>query len=70
MTTVQIIGMLVMLWGLSTLLVGVFRPSFLWKSNKIQGFVQLLGEKGTTILLGVLGAAALVGGLFIVFSGS
>lgn len=70
MTTVQIVGSLVMLWGLATLLVGVLRPQFMWKTNKVQGFVQLIGDKGTTILFSVIGLGAIVGGLFIVFSGS
>jgi hypothetical protein len=38
----------------------------LWNLGKIQGFVQLLGKTGASVLLSVLGLAALAGGIALV----
>ena len=51
------------LWGAATLFIAVRKPDVVWKIGKIQGFVQLLGDQGAAILFGVIGAAALVGGI-------
>jgi hypothetical protein len=52
-------------WGAATLGLAIFRWDFLWKIGKVQGFVQLLGEKGTSIFFGIAGGAAIVGGVLI-----
>ncbi len=56
------------LYGLACLYVGFARPQAIWKTGKLQGFVQLLGEKGTVIMLTILGVGTLAGGLAILLS--
>jgi hypothetical protein len=60
-----ILGWFLLVWGVATMVVGVFRPDPIWNLGKIQGFVGLLGDAGTTILLVVVGLAATVGGAWI-----
>jgi hypothetical protein len=68
MEFLNIIGWFLVFWGLATLLLGIFRFGFLWKIGKIQGFVQLLGERGTQVFLAIVGLAALVGGVWLLLS--
>jgi hypothetical protein len=35
------------LWGIVVLAIALWNPKRLWELNKIQGFVQLLGNCGT-----------------------
>lgn len=62
-----VLGLFLTVWGLATILVAVFKPAAIWKIGKVQGFVQLLTEKGTVVFFSIVGAAALVGGLLLVF---
>ncbi|HUF39782.1 MAG TPA: hypothetical protein VMN57_14755 [Anaerolineales bacterium] len=57
------IGIFLVVWGGGTLWVAVRKPRAVWGTGKVQGFVQLLTERGAVILFSVLGAAALIGGL-------
>lgn len=59
------IGIFLLIWGVMVLGVAFFKPKAIWKLGKIQGFVQLFGEVGTTIFFSVVGAAAAVGGVLI-----
>lgn len=65
MTTLQIIGVVLIVWGALCVAIGVLKPQALWKLGKLQGFVQLLGDRGTQIFLIVIGVAAMVGGILI-----
>jgi hypothetical protein len=65
MDTLTMIGIFLVVWGAAVGLLALAKPKSIWKMGKIQGFVQLLGEKGTVILFLILGAAALVGGMAI-----
>lgn len=60
-----IIGILAVAWGAATLLVGLLKPQALWQMGKIQGFVSLLSETGTTIFFVVIGLAAIGLGLWL-----
>ena len=60
-----ILGWFLLVWGVATMVVGVFRPDPIWQLGKIQGFVGVFGDVGTTILLVVVGVAATVGGALI-----
>jgi hypothetical protein len=51
-------------YGVLVIVITVFKPAPIWRMAKIQGFIKLLGEKGTVILFIVVGIAALVGGYF------
>ncbi len=67
MTPIQITGLVLIAWGIATALVGLLKPASLWKMGKFQGFTQILGEKGATILFIVVGIAALIGGMLLLF---
>lgn len=61
-----ILGILAVLWGAATVFVGLARPSALWKNAKIQGFVSLLSETGTTIFFVIIGLAAVGLGIWLI----
>ncbi|MDJ0755017.1 MAG: hypothetical protein QNJ45_15955 [Ardenticatenaceae bacterium] len=65
MNGLTILAIFLILWGLATFSVGVFKPGVLWNNAKIQGFVSVLSERGTVIFLGVIGALAVVGGILL-----
>lgn len=65
MTFLQGLGIFLVIWGILALLIGILKPANLWKIGKIQGFVQLLGDKGTQILFSIMGVIAFVGGILI-----
>lgn len=65
MNGVTILAIFLILWGLATFSVGLFKPPMLWNNAKIQGFVSVLSERGTVIFLSVIGALALAGGILL-----
>ena len=67
MELAAIIGLFLIVWGALTVLVAVLRPKTIWNLGKIQGFVQLLTERGAVIFFSVVGLAAVVGGLLLLF---
>jgi hypothetical protein len=60
-------GIVLIVYGVICLYVGFYKPTWLWEAGKIQSFIKLLGEKGTVILLGVVGGLSLVGGILLYF---
>ncbi len=62
---VTVIGILAIAWGAATLLVGLLKPQAVWQMGKIQGFVSLLSETGTTIFFVAIGLAAIGLGLWL-----
>lgn len=67
MEIAAIIGLLLIVWGALTVLVAVLKPKTIWQLGKIQGFVQLLTERGTVVFFSAVGLAAVIGGLLILF---
>ncbi len=67
MDILTIVAILLILYGLACLYVGLAKPQAIWKLDKLEGFVQLLSEKGTVIMLVGLGIATLVGGIVLLF---
>ncbi len=65
MDILTILAIFLVLYGLACLYVGLAKPKAIWSLDKLQGFVQLLGEKGTVIMLAILGLATLAGGIFL-----
>lgn len=63
------IGIALIVYGALTLYVALAKPEPVWRMGKIQGFVQLLSEKGTVILFVVVGLAALAAGLWLLGQG-
>ncbi|MDF1543363.1 MAG: hypothetical protein RQ731_05350 [Anaerosomatales bacterium] len=51
-------------YGAVVIVITIFKPAPIWKMAKIQGFIKLLGEKGTVIFFILFGIAAIVGGYF------
>jgi hypothetical protein len=67
MDTLTIIAYALILYGVATIALAIFKPKFIWNLGKIQGFVQLLSEKGTVIFFSVVGIATIVGGIYLLF---
>ena len=59
------LSLFLILWGAGTLFVALRKPAAVWKLGKIQGFVQLLGEKGTVIFFVFIGVATIAGGIYL-----
>jgi hypothetical protein len=60
------LGILLILYGAACFYVAFAKPSWAWKTGKFRGFIEILGESGTIILLVVIGVLTLVGGLLII----
>ena len=65
MDTLTIIAYALILYGVFTLYIAYFKPKAIWNIGKIQGFVQLLSEKGTAIFFSIVGIATIVGGAYL-----
>lgn len=65
MDTLTIIAYALILYGIFTLYIAFAKPKAIWNIGKIQGFVQLLSEKGTVIFFSIVGIATIVGGVLI-----
>jgi hypothetical protein len=65
MDILTVIGIALILWGAATILVAVLKPKSIWKTGKIQGFVQVLSERGAVIFFIVVGLLAVLAGIMI-----
>ncbi len=65
MDTLTILAYALILYGVFTLYIAYFKPKAIWNIGKIQGFVQLLSEKGTVILFSIVGIGTIAGGVAI-----
>jgi hypothetical protein len=65
MDTLTIIAYVLILYGIAVLYIAFAKPRAIWNLGKIQGFVQLLSEKGTVIFFSIVGIATIVGGAWI-----
>jgi hypothetical protein len=65
MDTLTIIAYALILYGIFTLYIAYFKPKAIWNIGKIQGFVQLLSEKGTVIFFSIVGLGTILGGAYI-----
>jgi hypothetical protein len=67
MDGLTIIALLMILWGLATMAVAIFKPGFVWNNPKTSGFKSLLGDTGKVIFFIFVGfSAAGVGILLLV----
>ena len=57
------LGWFLVIYGALVLYAAFAKPSWIWNTGKVQGFVKLLKERGTVILFVVIGVAALAGGV-------
>lgn len=65
MDTLTILAYALILYGVFVLYVSYFRPKAIWNLGKIQGFVQLLSEKGTVIFFTVVAVAVIIVGVYL-----
>jgi hypothetical protein len=65
MDTLTIIAYALILYGILTLYIAFAKPKAIWNIGKIQGFVQLLSEKGTVVFFSIVGIGTIVGGALI-----
>lgn len=65
MDTLTIIAYALILYGVFTLYVAYAKPKAIWNLGKIQGFVQLLSEKGTVIFFTIVAVAIIIGGAYL-----
>ena len=65
MDTLTIVAYVLILYGIAVLYIAYFKPKAIWNLGKIQGFVQLLSEKGTDIFFSIVGLGTILGGMFI-----
>ncbi len=65
MDTLAILAYTLIGYGLLVLYVAFAKPKAIWKLGKIQGFVQLLSERGTVLFFSIVGIAAIAGGVFM-----
>lgn len=65
MDTLTTIAYALILYGVFTLYIAFVKPKAIWNIGKIQGFVQLLSEKGTVIFFSIVGIATIAGGVYL-----
>lgn len=65
MDTLTIIAYALILYGVFTLYIAWVKPKAIWNIGKIQGFVQLLSEKGTVVFFSIVGVAVIIGGVYM-----
>lgn len=65
MDTLTIIAIALILYGVLTLFVAYVKPGPIWNLGKIQGFVQLLSERGTVVFFTIVALAAIAGGSYL-----
>lgn len=63
----KILGLLLIIYAIIVFFSAVAKPAIVWNSFKVRGFVKVLGEKGTLILFYILGGAALLLGVLLLF---
>lgn len=68
MSTLSIIAYFLIAWGVATGAVALIKPGFIWSNAKVQGFIQLLSETGTVVFFLIVGIAAIIGGVVILFN--
>jgi hypothetical protein len=65
MDILTIIAYALILYGVFTLYIAWAKPKAIWNIGKIQGFVQLLSEKGTVSFFSIVGIVTILGGAYI-----
>jgi hypothetical protein len=61
----QILGIILIIYGILCILIGLLRPPFIMNMKKFQVFQKMLGKNGVIIFILVWGIAALVAGILI-----
>lgn len=61
----QVLGIILIVYGALCVLIGALRPPFIMNMKKMQIFEKYLGKLGTTIFVLVFGVACIVIGILI-----
>ena len=59
------IGIFLVVYAVLCFIVAFAKPKWVWDTGKLRGFVELIGVKGTVIMLAVIGLICLTGGIAI-----
>ena len=59
------LGIFLVIYSVLCFIVAFVKPKWVWETGKLRGFVEILGETGTVIMLVVIGIVTLVGGIAI-----
>jgi len=59
-----LLGIVLILYAALVVYIAIKKPAKIWKMGKIQGFIKVLGDKGTVVFFYVWAAIALVGGIY------
>ncbi len=59
------LGLLALIYALVVVFIAYKKPEAVWKMGKIQGFVKVLGDKGTVIFFYIWAALFVVLGLWL-----
>jgi len=59
-----LLGIVLILYAVLVVYIAVKKPAKIWEMGKIQGFIKVLGDKGTVIFFYVWAAIALAGGIY------
>ena len=65
MSGLEMLGILLLVYGAFCIYTALARPQAIWKWAKVQSFVHALGDTGAVIFFFVWGAAAAVGGALL-----
>lgn len=60
-----LLGLLALIYAVAVFYIAIKKPAKIWGIKKIQGFVKVLGEKGTVIFFFVWGALFTVLGIWL-----
>ena len=70
LSQVQLIGLLIILWGGYLLAAGVFGWRVAQRGRLIRGLVRLVGPVGTRVVYAIGGVALIVAGVMYISAGS
>jgi len=65
MDWIMALGIFLVVYSVLCFLVAFAKSKCVWETGKLRGFVELIGETGTVIMLAVIGIVTLVGGVLI-----
>lgn len=64
MNGMALLGIVLILYAGLVIFIAIKQPPKIWQMAKIQGFIKVLGEKGTVIFFYVWAGIALVAGIY------
>ena len=65
MNGLALLGIFLIIYSVAVVVLAIKKPKAIWQMGKIQGFIKLLGDKGTVIFFLVWAAIALGFGIWL-----